>query len=191
MAEVHPYIGQFEPERQGWVMLRCYIQSKCQTYFYCLQIWVYGSSLAVPSIFLISFLIAFSLTFDLSLPLGDTHFKYNRYTINSSWLLWPCHIISKRQFISTLINAASIFIYNACRMKTLHIHLRNLAEFIIMDYILVERGMRSALSCKQETWFESILPSWMIARAAITCENKILYIGWYALTIAIEDYNTS
>lgn len=36
-------------------------------------------------------------------------------------------------------------------MKPLHIHLRNLAQLIIMDYVLIRKGIGSALPCKQKT----------------------------------------
>lgn len=70
----------------------------------------------------------------------------------------PSHIISRSQLIITSINVGSILFTAPAERSPLHIHLRNLAQLIIMDYILIERGIRSALPCKQKTGLEWNLP---------------------------------
>ncbi len=47
-----------------------------------------GALSAIPRRFLISSLIGFAVTYDLSLSPCETCFKYNRYDITSTRLLW-------------------------------------------------------------------------------------------------------
>lgn len=75
-----------------------------------------------------------------------------------------------------------------CRNKTLHIHLRNFAWLITVDYPLIESGLDQLCLTNKDTRLESALPSETTAETAITWEpSPAISDDVYQVKIKSED----
>lgn len=94
-------------------------------------------------------------------------FKYDRYNMGRG--------LCSKKTINYVFSSWWHFLFALpCRNKTLHIHLRNFAWLITVDYPLIESGLDQLCLTNKDTRLESALPSETTAETAIT---KLRNIG--------------